>query len=181
MLAERPDGVGESTFEFGSYGLDWCTTICEEIEDDDQCAHLIYPALQVGFRRFSPEFIQFGVGCVPADHQRMVDLVFKCGDCEVVAYALCAWTSPGNYDHRAPLLGPCVEHLVELAHAGVEFPPRLGRVTTRAINLIDFELVGVERFVGLSARLEVGIDDVVNATDSWTSLILRVIASIVVA
>ena len=158
----------------------WCTIICEEIEDDDQCVHLIYLALRVGFRHLPPDFVRFGIDYVHADHQRMVDLVFKCEDYETIADALCAWTSPMDGDQRSSLLGPCVEYLVKLADRDVEFPSRLRRVVIRAVDLIglrDFEWAGMEAFVGLLNRLEVGIDDIGNATDSWASLLLGVIGS----
>jgi len=110
----------------------------------------------------------------------MVKLVFKYGDLGAFADALCAWTSLGNYDYRVPLLGPCVEHLVELARAGTKFPPRLQWVTIRAISFIEeeFRRVDVERFVGLLTCLEVGVADIgTEAKDTWTSLILRIIES----
>lgn len=160
---------------------DWCTTICEEIKDDDQCAPLVYLVLRVGFRHLPPDFVRFGIDCGHADNQRMVDLVFKCEDYETIADALCAWTSPENDDQRSSLLRPCVEHLVKLADAGgAEFVSRLRRVVIRAVCLIglrDFERAGMEAFVGLLNRLEIGIDDIGNATDSWASLILGVISA----
>ena len=159
---------------------EWCTTICEEIEDDGQCARLLYRALRVGFRHLPPDFVRFGIGYVHVGRRRMVDLVFKCDDSETVADALCAWTSPEDHDQRFALLEPCVEHLVKLGDAGEEVPTRLRRVVIRAVGLIGlrgFERVGMEAFVGLLNRLEVEIDDVGNAIGGWASLVLGVIGS----
>ena len=155
----------------------WCAAICEEIEDDGQCASLIYPVFRVGFSCFTRDEIQFEVDYIPTVHQ-MVDLVFERVDYEILADALYVWTSQGNYNNCDRLLGPCAGHLVELAQADREFPPRLGQAIIRVINLVDFvERVGVERFVGLLAHLEVGIDDITTARDNWATLILEIIAS----
>jgi len=159
----------------------WCTRVCGEIENDDQCAHLVYLALQVGFRHLPPALVRFDIRTnhAHADHQRMVDLVFRCEDYETIADALCAWTSLEDGDQRPSLLGLCAKRLVKLADRDVEFPPRLRLVVIRAVNLIglqDFEWAGMEALVGLLNRLEVSIDDIRNTTDGWVSL-LRVIAS----
>jgi len=159
---------------------DWCTTICEEIQDDDQCAQLVYLALRVGFRHLPPDFVRFSIDYVHADHQRMVGLVFKCEDYETIADALCAWTSPEGGDQRSSLLGPCAEHLVKLADRDAEFSSRLRLVVIRAVKLIglqDFQWAGMEAFVSLLNRLKVSIGDIGNATDGWASLVLGVIAS----
>lgn len=169
MWKDRPSSLAHLTF-------DWCIAICEEIQDDDECTNLVFPALHVGFRYPAPGFTQLAVGYVPAGHQRMVELVFKHGDQETVADALCAWTSVEDNGICAQLVHPCVRLLVELAHE--EFPPRLKRAIIHAVNVVDFtKLIGAEQFTDLLDRLKVGIDDIRDARDHWTLLILRVIAS----
>lgn len=160
--------------------FDWCTAICEGIGDDEYCTSLIFPALNVGFRHSTPGFTNLVVNCGPTVHQRMVKLVFTFGDHETVADALCAWISVEDIGHCVQLLNPCVEPLVaKLVHAAdAEIPPRLRRAIIHAINLIDFvERVGIEWLTALLVLLEVGIDDIMDARDHWTSLILRIILS----
>ena len=108
----------------------------------------------------------------------MVELVFKRGDYETVADALCLWLSVEDNDRCTQFLGLCVELLAELAQADKEFPPRLKKAIIRAIHLIDFiERVGVERFTLLLVRLKVTINDVLDERDHWISLLSRIIAS----
>lgn len=155
--------------------LNWSTTTCKKIKNDDNCTRLIVLALQIGFRRSNPDFIRFVVNFDETDHQRMVGLVFGREDHETVADALCAWIS---VEDNVQLLRPCVEPLVKLALLDAEFPPRLNRAIIHAVNLVDFvKEVEVKQLTRFLVRLKVGIDDIMDARDHWTSLILKLIAS----
>lgn len=156
----------------------WCARICTEIEDDSQCASVLFLALAVGFRRPTPEYDPSTVHHVPTAHPRMVELVFGRGDHDTIADALFAWTFPKNVPICAELLAPCVENLLRCAHVDGELSPRLKSSIIHAANLIDLVgLVGLRRFVDFLNRLKVGADELGNAGGGWTLLILRVIES----
>lgn len=111
----------------------------------------------------------------------MVDLVFGPfgqKDNEAIADVPCAWNSLET--HRSSLLALYVGHLVKLADQNEEFPSRLRRAIIRTITLAQFQVfdqAGIEGFIGLLDRLEVKVDDIGDATDSWARLILEVIVS----
>ena len=117
-------------------------------------------------------------------HQGLVHTVFGSGESEAAADLLCALTlgnSPDRNDQLAfTLLGMCPRYIVDLrdgvtAHSS----SRLRQLLIRTVELVghmEFEEVGMERFVELLNKLRVRTADI-NDLHKWIPIVLEIIQS----
>ena len=147
-----------------------------QFEDLDplEYANLLSTTLEIGFRLASPRHLlpafRFGY---TSHHDWVFETAFSSHDDEVIADAVCAWVTDGNY--RLP--GSCIHYLAKRMERDAPFSARLRRATIRAIELIwCIELIVSEpETVRLLDRLDVDMDDMVE--DTWGSLLVGVVRS----
>lgn len=170
-LDTRPACLTEIAYE-------WCSLICENHQNLKNPESVLLVSLEVGFRHldFQSRYIN-PILTHTEHHRKLVDVVFKSQDNEVIADLLHAWTAEsGLHSPARTLLGLCAEHLVSL-HNLVPFSSKLRRLVIRSIELIGhsgFEGVGVDGFVGLLNHLRVAPEDMDKRTH-WGGILLDTI------
>jgi hypothetical protein len=138
---------------------------------------LLFLSLKIGFRKTIPIDCRLkGAPLVHTrHHERMIDLVFVNEDVELIADALCAWTTEKPF----PSLASCVPHLVGLADRGVDFSSRLQRTVMHTIWSMkneEWERAGLAGLARVLDRISVEPDEVRDG-NGWKSVLKAVVHS----
>lgn len=168
----RPDCLRVMAYE-------WCSEICRNSPDLDDGRHLLFPALEIGFRGLDSRHQWTNVRPVHTEyHQRMADIVFKSESEEVIADLLQARTTQNYPKKSRGLLDTWARHLIHLEHVA-SASQRLWRLVVHSIEHLgfhSFDRVGVEGFAALLDRLEIDVNNV-DSRNRWLQLLLEVVQS----
>lgn len=136
-------------------------------------AHLLFIALEIGFRQVDTSFVLENP--LESDHTPHRDWMLKASfssyDDEVIADAMCTLGAPGD---RASL----GLYLAKRAEQDTPFSPRLRKFSLHVIDYLpssELEMSGLE-LVRLLDHLNVDIDDVMEKC-SWIDLLVNAICS----